>query len=77
MLLEQTEDSDGYVVLSKEKAERLKIWDEVERAYDTGEPVLGRVVDRIKGGLKVDIGLPAFLPGLARRRAAPCATSRA
>jgi small subunit ribosomal protein S1 len=63
VLLERTEDSDGYVVLSKEKAERLKVWDEVERAYDTGEPILGRVVDRIKGGLKVDIGLPAFLPG--------------
>jgi len=63
VLLERTEDSDGYVVLSKEKAERLKVWDEVERAYDTGDPIMGRVIDRIKGGLKVDIGLPAFLPG--------------
>jgi len=63
VLLERTEDSDGYVVLSKEKAERLKIWDVVEGAYETGEPLPGRVVDRIKGGLKVDIGLPAFLPG--------------
>ena len=63
VLLEKTEDGDGYVILSKEKAERLKVWDAVEKAYDTGEPVLGRVVDRIKGGLKVDIGLPAFLPG--------------
>ena len=63
VLLERTEDGDGYVVLSKEKAERLKVWDVVERAYETGEPVVGRVVDRIKGGLKVDIGLPAFLPG--------------
>jgi small subunit ribosomal protein S1 len=63
VLLEKTEDSDGYVVLSKDKAERLKVWDFVERAYETGEPIVGRVVDRIKGGLKVDIGLPAFLPG--------------
>jgi len=63
VLLEKTEDGDGYIVLSKEKAERLKIWDVVERAYETGEPIMGRVVDRIKGGLKVDIGLPAFLPG--------------
>jgi small subunit ribosomal protein S1 len=63
VLLEKTEDSDGYVVLSKEKAERLKVWDVVEKAYDSGEPILGRVIDRIKGGLKVDIGLPAFLPG--------------
>jgi small subunit ribosomal protein S1 len=63
VLLEKTEDSDGYVVLSKEKAERLKVWDAVETAYDNGEPIMGRVIDRIKGGLKVDIGLPAFLPG--------------
>ncbi len=63
VLLEKTENNDGYVVLSKEKAEKMKIWDEVERAFETGEPVLGRVVDRIKGGLKVDIGVPAFLPG--------------
>jgi small subunit ribosomal protein S1 len=51
------------VVLSKEKAEKMKVWDDVERAFETGEPVLGRVIDRIKGGLKVDIGVPAFLPG--------------
>jgi small subunit ribosomal protein S1 len=63
VLLEKTEDADGYVVLSKEKAERLKVWDAVEGAYDSGEPIIGRIVDRIKGGLKVDIGLPAFLPG--------------
>jgi small subunit ribosomal protein S1 len=63
VLLEKTENNDGYVVLSREKAEKMKIWDEVERAFETGEPVVGRVVDRIKGGLKVDIGVPAFLPG--------------
>jgi small subunit ribosomal protein S1 len=63
VLLEKTEGGDGYVVLSKEKAERLKVWDAVEKAYESGEPVIGRVVERIKGGLKVDIGLPAFLPG--------------
>ena len=63
VLLEKTEDGSGHVVLSKEKAERLKIWDAVEAAYESGEPVMGRVLDRIKGGLKVDIGLPAFLPG--------------
>jgi small subunit ribosomal protein S1 len=63
VLLERTENNDGYVVLSKEKAEKMKVWDDVERAFETGEPVLGRVIDRIKGGLKVDIGVPAFLPG--------------
>jgi small subunit ribosomal protein S1 len=63
VLLEKTEDREGYVVLSKEKAEKLKVWDMVEKAYQTNEAVVGRVVDRIKGGLKIDIGLPAFLPG--------------
>lgn len=63
VLLEKSENADGYVVLSKDKAEKMRVWDEVERAYETGEPIVGRVVDRIKGGLKVDIGLPAFLPG--------------
>jgi len=63
VLLEKTEDSNGYVVLSKEKAERLQVWKFVEDAYDKNEAIVGRVIDRIKGGLKVDIGLPAFLPG--------------
>ena len=63
VLLEKTEDSNGYVVLSKEKAERLQVWKSVEEAYEKNEAITGRVMDRIKGGLKVDIGLPAFLPG--------------
>ncbi len=63
VLIEKTEDSDGYIVLSKEKAEKMKVWDEVERAYTEGRVVLGRVIERIKGGLAVDIGVRAFLPG--------------
>ena len=63
VFLEQTEDSEGYVVLSREKAERMKIWDEIERAYREGTTVKGRVIERIKGGLAVDIGVRAFLPG--------------
>src|SRR5215208_929069 len=63
VLLEKTEDRDGYVVLSREKAEKMKIWDEVERAYTDKKVVIGRVIERIKGGLAVDIGVRAFLPG--------------
>ena len=63
VFLEQTEDSSGYVVLSREKAERMKIWDEIEKAYRDGTVVKGRVIERIKGGLAVDIGVRAFLPG--------------
>jgi small subunit ribosomal protein S1 len=63
VLLERTEDRDGHIVLSREKAEKMKIWDEVEKAYADRRVVLGRVIERIKGGLAVDIGVRAFLPG--------------
>ncbi|HEV2064252.1 MAG TPA: 30S ribosomal protein S1, partial [Thermoanaerobaculia bacterium] len=63
VLLERTEDQNGYVVLSKDKAEKMKVWDEVEKSYRLGTTVRGRVIDRIKGGLAVDIGVKAFLPG--------------
>ena len=63
VLLERTEDRDGHIVLSREKAEKMKIWDEVEKAYTERKIVIGRVIERIKGGLAVDIGVRAFLPG--------------
>src|SRR3990172_1079191 len=63
VLLEKTEDKEGYVVLSKEKAEKMKVWDDVEKAYHERRVVIGRVIERVKGGLAVDIGVRAFLPG--------------
>jgi small subunit ribosomal protein S1 len=63
VLLEEAEDANGRIVLSKEKADRLKVWDEISRAYKADEPVEGTVVARVKGGLAVDIGVKAFLPG--------------
>jgi small subunit ribosomal protein S1 len=63
VLLEQTEDADGHILLSKQKAERMRIWNTVEEAYRDGKVITGRVVERIKGGLTVDVGLRAFLPG--------------
>ena len=63
VFLEQTEDSNGHVVLSREKAERMKVWTEIEKAFRDGSMVKGRVIERIKGGLAVDIGVRAFLPG--------------
>jgi small subunit ribosomal protein S1 len=62
-ILERTEDQSGYVILSYEKARRLKAWDVVELAFQNGTPVKGRVLERVKGGLAVDIGVRAFLPG--------------
>jgi len=63
VLLEEKEDSEGQVILSKEKANRIKVWDEISKRYDSNDIVEGVVVARIKGGLTVDIGLKAFLPG--------------
>jgi len=63
VLLEEAEGDDGRVVISKEKADRLKIWDDISRAYKADEAVEGMVLSRVKGGLAVDIGVKAFLPG--------------
>ena len=63
VFVEEREDDDGLIVLSKEKANRIKIWDEISKAHDNDEIIQGEVVARIKGGLTVDIGLKAFLPG--------------
>ena len=61
--LEKMEDSEGQIVLSKEKADKIKVWDDLTQAYDNNEAVEGTVIAKIKGGLAVDIGLKAFLPG--------------
>ncbi|OGL42372.1 MAG: 30S ribosomal protein S1 [Candidatus Schekmanbacteria bacterium GWA2_38_9] len=61
--LDKIEDKNGQIVLSKEKAEKIKIWDEVTRIYEKNEIIRGKVISRIKGGLTVDIGIKAFLPG--------------
>jgi len=61
--LEQKEDADGLIVLSREKAEKTKIWEEIRRAYEQGEVITGTILGRTKGGLTVDIGVRAFLPG--------------
>ncbi|MCK9195660.1 MAG: 30S ribosomal protein S1 [Syntrophales bacterium] len=56
-------DGDGNLVLSKDKAARLKIWDDVKYACENSTTMKGIVIERVKGGLSVDIGIPAFLPG--------------
>jgi small subunit ribosomal protein S1 len=62
--LERLEDYTGHVILSREKAERMLVWDRIEAAFKADEAILGRVIDRVKGGLSVDVGgVKAFLPG--------------
>jgi len=63
VLVEVREDEDGSVVLSKDKADKMKIWDEISKACSEGEVVEGEIVAKVKGGLSVDIGVKAFLPG--------------
>jgi small subunit ribosomal protein S1 len=61
--IEECEDADGNLVLSKEKADKMKIWEELEKLYKEEKSIDGKVVSRIKGGMMVDIGVKAFLPG--------------
>src|SRR5499427_8542476 len=61
--LESKEDNEGLIVLSKDKADKIKVWDAMSRSYESGAPVEGRVVEVVKGGLAVDVGVRAFLPG--------------
>ncbi|MFH1487670.1 MAG: 30S ribosomal protein S1, partial [Pseudomonadota bacterium] len=63
VLLERREDDEGLIILSMEKAARIKIWDDIKELYEKGETIKGKIISRVKGGMSVEIGLPAFLPG--------------
>ena len=64
VLLEKKESEEGLLTLSKEKADKIKVWREISRSCREGEVIEGEIVGRVKGGLSVDIGrLLAFLPG--------------
>jgi len=63
VLLERREDDEGIMILSKEKAAKIRIWDEIREIYEKGGTIRGKIIARVKGGMSVDIGLPAFLPG--------------
>ena len=64
VFLEQIEDQNGQLLLSKQKADFMLVWDRIRELHDAGETVQGRVMRRIKGGVIVDImGVDAFLPG--------------
>ncbi|MFZ0450109.1 MAG: 30S ribosomal protein S1 [Desulfatiglandaceae bacterium] len=63
VLLERKEDEEGLIILSKEKAAKIKVWDEIKKVYEQDQTIVGTIISRVKGGLSVDIGLQAFLPG--------------
>ena len=64
VLVKNMETGEGFPLLSRADAVRLRAWDDLEKAYEEGSPIKGRVAERIKGGVRVDIdGIAAFLPG--------------
>jgi small subunit ribosomal protein S1 len=63
VFFDSSEGENGGIVLSRQRAENMKIWEEIERAYNEGIGVEGYIVGKVKGGFKVDVGVPGFLPG--------------
>ncbi|MCD6219687.1 30S ribosomal protein S1 [Candidatus Calescamantes bacterium] len=62
VLVESKENIEGRVVLSLEKADLIKHWERLQKAYQNSEPIKGKIIKKIKGGFVVDLGVPAFLP---------------
>src|SRR5262249_24728694 len=63
VMVQRGENEEGSVLLSHERAARVRIWENIEKAYHSKEPMKGTVVERVKGGVSVDIGVKAFMPG--------------
>lgn len=60
---DSSEGEGGGIILSRQRAENLKVWDELEKAFNEERGVEGVIVGKVKGGFKVDLGVPGFLPG--------------
>jgi small subunit ribosomal protein S1 len=63
VMVQRGENEEGAVLLSHERAQRVRVWEQIDKAYHSKEPIKGRVVERVKGGVSVDIGVKAFMPG--------------
>jgi len=63
VMVEWWDDENEVVVLSKEKAEKVKVWDDIKKRHEADETIVGTITSRVKGGFSVDIGVQAFLPG--------------
>ena len=63
VFLENIDDEEGQLILSKEKADKIKIWDEISDVYERKGVIEGKIISKTKGGMAVDIGVKAFLPG--------------
>ena len=63
VMIEHGERPEGYVLLSHEKARRVRVWDHLEKAFQEQSTISGRVLGRVKGGLSIDVGVNSFMPG--------------
>ena len=63
VFFDSSEGENGGIVLSRQRAENIKVWEDIEKAYREGSGVEGVILAKVKGGFKVDVGVPGFLPG--------------
>ncbi|MBI2179675.1 MAG: 30S ribosomal protein S1 [Deltaproteobacteria bacterium] len=60
---DSSESENGGIVLSRQRAENIKVWEDIEKSFNEGTGIEGRIIGKIKGGFKVDVGVMGFLPG--------------
>ena len=63
VFFDSSEGENGGIVLSRQRAENIKIWEDIEKAFNEGTGIEGCILGKVKGGFKVDVGVPGFLPG--------------
>ena len=63
VMVQRGENEEGSVLLSHERAQRVRVWEDIDKAYHSKEAIKGKIVERVKGGVSVDIGVKAFMPG--------------
>jgi len=63
VFFDSSEGEGGGIVLSRQRAQNIKVWEEIETAFNEEKPIEGVIVGKVKGGFKVDVGVPGFLPG--------------
>lgn len=60
---DSSESENGGIVLSRQRAENMKVWEDIEKSFNEGTGIQGRIIGKVKGGFKVDVGVMGFLPG--------------
>jgi small subunit ribosomal protein S1 len=63
VMVQRGENEEGAVLLSHERAQRVRVWEQIDKAYHSKDSIKGKIVERVKGGVSVDIGVKAFMPG--------------